>query len=824
MKRILVLLLAVLAGFSAQGADGAKQRPNYDLASQFSAKRISQMVFSTELSPNWFRDSDKFWYAWKTPAGTQYWIVDPETGSRTQAFDMEKLAMEITAITRDPFDAQHLPIEGLKLKDDKYFRFDIKGTQEVPDTLAQKRAERAKKDGDKAPKGPQKPPMTKKVWHFQYELATGKLSEYKPEEREYPAWASISPDGKTGVFVKNSNLYWMDRENLAKAAKDDKDSTLVEHRLTSDGIRQWGFGVDNYTGDTETDTTRRVMAHGIVWSPDSKHFAAVKTDMRKIKDLWVINALSQPRPTLETYKYQMPGEPGPTEELYVFTMSDGSSKRYQVQAFKDQSFDISTRPRKFRETYDKFRSRVWLGDNDGFYLVRGSRDLHRMDVCRVDLAADSTRTIVSERMNTYIEDRQIHLINGGKQFLWWSERNGWANLYLYNADGTLVRNLTEGAYHVEDILAVNEKEGYVLFSACGVNKDENPYQMHTWRVALAGGPIHQLDMDDMNVEATASDDGRFLVGNCSRVDYAPEAWLIGRDGKRKLLDKADLSLLFAAGYKMPERFKVKAADGVTDLYGAMYKPFDFDSTRVYPIIDYVYPGPQVEANNIAWSKGMVRTDRLAQIGFIVITVGNRGGHPNRSKWYHNYGYGNLRDYGLEDQKYAIQQLAGKYDWIDGGRVGIHGHSGGGFMSTAAILKYPDFFKAAVSCAGNHDNRIYNRWWSETHHGVTEKVEQSDTTFVYHIETNPEIAANLKGHLMLVHGDIDNNVNPANTIRVVNALIRANKRFDLLILPGQRHGFGDMNEYFFWRLADYFSEWLLGDSERSEVDVKELNND
>ena len=824
MKRILVLLLAVLAGFSAQGADGAKQRPNYDLASQFSAKRISQMVFSTELSPNWFRDSDKFWYAWKTPAGTQYWIVDPETGSRTQAFDMEKLAMEITAITRDPFDAQHLPIEGLKLKDDKYFRFDIKGTQEVPDTLAQKRAERAKKDGDKAPKGPQKPPMTKKVWHFQYELATGKLSEYKPEEREYPAWASISPDGKRGVFVKNSNLYWMDRENLAKAAKDDKDSTLVEHRLTSDGIRQWGFGVDNYTGDTETDTTRRVMAHGIVWSPDSKHFAAVKTDMRKIKDLWVINALSQPRPTLETYKYQMPGEPGPTEELYVFSMPDGSSKRYRVNSFKDQTFDISMRPRKSSESYDKFRSRVWLGDNDGFWLVRGSRDLHRMDVCHIDLASDSTRTVISERMNTYVEDRQIRLLNGGKQLLWWSERNGWANLYLYNADGTLVRNLTDGAWHVEDVIEVNEKEGYVLFSACGVNKDENPYQMHTWRVALSGGPMKQLDMDDMNVDATASDDGRWLVGNCSRVDYAPEAWLIGRDGKRKLLDKADLSLLFAAGYKMPERFKVKAADGVTDLYGAMYKPFDFDSTRVYPIIDYVYPGPQVEANNIAWSKGMVRTDRLAQIGFIVITVGNRGGHPNRSKWYHNYGYGNLRDYGLEDQKYAIQQLAGRYPFIDVSRVGIHGHSGGGFMSTAAILKYPDFFKAAVSCAGNHDNRIYNRWWSETHHGVTEKVEQSDTTFVYHIETNPEIAANLKGHLMLVHGDIDNNVNPANTIRVVNALIRANKRFDLLILPGQRHGFGDMNEYFFWRLADYFSEWLLGDSERSEVDVKELNND
>ncbi|SKC64373.1 Dipeptidyl aminopeptidase/acylaminoacyl peptidase [Bacteroidales bacterium WCE2004] len=821
MKRIAVLLLTLFAGLSALGARPTRVKPNYDLASQFSQKRISQMVFSTTLQPNWFRDSDKFWYEWKTPAGTEYWIVDPETGRKSQAFDMEKLAMEITATVRDPFDAQHLPIENLELKDDRYFRFDIKSTQEVPDTLAARRAARDKKGGDKKDSEPK---MTKKVFHFQYDITTGKLSEYKPEKKEYPAWASVSPDGQTGVYVKNANLYWMDRENLAKAAEDDKDSTLVEHRLTADGVREFGWGGDNYMGDQETDTTRRVRAGSVVWSPDSKHFVAVKTDMRDIKELWVINALSQPRPTLETYKYQMPGEPGPKEELYVFSMPDGSNKRYRVNAFKDQVTDVSLRPRKFRETYDKYRSRVWLGDNDGFYLTRGSRDLHRIDVCRVDLAGDSTRTIISERMNTYVEERQIRPLAGGKQLLWWSERNGWANLYLYNADGTLVRNLTEGAYHVEDVLEVNEKEGYVLFAACGVNKDENPYQMHTYRVSLSGGPIRQLDMDDMNVEATASDDGRWVVGNCSRVDYAPEAWLIGRDGKRTLLEKADLSLLYAAGYKMPERFKVKAADGVTDLYGAMYKPFDFDSTKVYPIIDYVYPGPQVEANNIEWSRGMVRTDRLAQVGFIVITVGNRGGHPNRSKWYHNYGYGNLRDYGLEDQKYAIQQLAGKYDFIDGSRVGIHGHSGGGFMSTAAILKYPDFFKAAVSCAGNHDNSIYNRWWSETHHGVTEKVAQSDTSFVYHIETNPEIAANLKGHLMLVHGDIDNNVNPANTIRVVNALIRANKRFDLLILPGQRHGFGDMNEYFFYRLADYFSEWLLGDSERDEVDIKELNND
>ncbi len=221
---------------------------------------------------------------------------------------------------------------------------------------------------------------------------------------------------------------------------------------------------------------------------------------------------------------------------------------------------------------------------------------------------------------------------------------------------------------------------------------------------------------------------------------------------------------------------------------------------------------------------MTRVDRLAQVGFIVVTVGNRGGHPNRSKWYHNYGYGNLRDYGLEDQKYALQQLGAIHPYMDLDRVGIHGHSGGGFMSTAAILTYPDFYKAAVSCSGNHDNSIYNRWWSEQHHGIQEKIVQSDTTFAYSIEKNQALVKNLKGHLMLATGDIDNNVHPANTIRVMDALIRANKRFDFLYFPGQRHGYGDMNEYFFWRMADYYAEWLLGDTQRPLVDIYQMNND
>lgn len=809
-----MLALGLMAGYAvaadAENTGSNTPRPNYELAERFSQKKISQMVFSTSIRPNWFKDSDRFWYEWKTSDGTQYYIVDARTGKKQPVFDMDRLAMQITSIVKDPFDARHLPLQALKLKDDKVFTF------RVQSSLPEKDSARIERFGKK------------KTYSFEYDFTTEALTDItgKEEEEKYPSWANVSPDGRIGVFAKNANLYWMDAENLAKAAKDPKDSTIVEHRITTDGTREFFWGADSYMGWTEQDTSARLCPYYLVWSPDSRHFAAMKYDMSPVKEFWVINSLSQPRPTLETYKYQMPGEPGPKEYMYVFTTDDMSSKQVKINAFKDQSTEFETMPETNADAYEDFITNRWLGDNDGFYILRMSRDLKRMDICRVDVGADSTRTVISERMNTYVEYRPLRLVNGGRQMIHWSERNGWANLYLYNTDGTLANPIVEGAFHVEDVLAVNEKEGYLIFSACGYDKDENPYQMHTFRVGLDGSGLRQIDMEDMDVKASVSDNANYIVCNYSRVDAVPASALYGSSGKKIAdLETADLSRLFEAGYKMPERFTVKAADGITDLYGVIYKPFDFDSTKVYPIIEYVYPGPQVEANNISWSSNMTRTDRLAQMGFIVVTVGNRGGHPNRSKWYHNYGYGNLRDYGLEDQKTAVQRLAARYPWIDGTKVGIHGHSGGGFMSTAAILKYPDFYTAAVSCAGNHDNSIYNRWWSEQHHGILEKItEKGDTTFVYKIDTNPEIASNLKGHLLLVHGDIDNNVHPANTIRVVNALIRANKRFDMLILPGQRHGFGDMNEYFFWRLADWFSEYLLGESRSDEVDIIQLNND
>ena len=794
-KLITIIALAVTVAASAQ------KTANYEQAARFSSKNIRNMVYSTRIRPGWFQDSDRFWYSWKTADGTNYYIVDAATGSKKEIFDREKLARELTEITRDSYDAQHLPLDGIRLKDDKFFQWDLKSKIEKRDSAGNTTGKFVE-------------------FRFYYDIASGKLTYDTDEHKdEYPRWANVSPDGSMGVYVKNHNLWVMDKENLAKAAKDEKDTTIVERALTTNGTKNHSWDGNNYTGDTEADSTKRHMA-GILWAPDGKHFATLRWDMAAIKEFWVINSIAMPRPKLETYHYQLPGEPGPKGELCILDL-DGNVKKIAWNAFKDQDGDILSAPHMVADGYKDFYGGRWLGGNDAFYLIRRSRDLKRTDLCRVDIGSDSTKTLIAERFNSYIETRDPHFLPSG-DFVWWSERNGWANLYLYGADGTLKRNLTEGSFHVEDVLG--HTSAYLVVSACGVNRDENPYQMHNFRVPLSGGPMVQLDMDDMDVLATASDNGKYIVANYSRIDYKPAVMLVNTaNGKRTQLEEADFSRLFAAGYKFPERFKVKAADGITDLYGELHKPFDFDSTKVYAIADYVYPGPQVEANDISWRFNL-RTDQLAQLGMIVITVGNRGGHPNRSRWYHNYGYGNMRDYGLEDQKYAVQQLAARHKWIDINRVGIHGHSGGGFMSTAAILKYNDFFKAAVSCAGNHDNSIYNRWWSEQHHGVQEKVSKGDTSFVYSVKTNQEMASRLKGHLMLVTGDQDNNVNPANTIRVVDALIKANKRFELVVLPGQRHGFGSMNDYFFWKMADWYSRYLIGDSRERSIDVTELNND
>lgn len=805
--RILSLMLLGLA-LQAMPSVAQERLPEYLQAEKFTREKLNTMLFSTKVDPHWFPTGNDFWFEYKTSEGTSWYVVDPDARRKTPLFDRDELASQLTEIVHDPFEARHLPIQNLKVKEDgRTFTFEVTSSQD----------KKPKKDDKKKADTPEK-----EVFYFSYDYPTRKLTLLTEEAKEPKRldWASVSPDGQTVVYAKDCNLYRMSIADYRKAQKDEKDSTIVEIQLTKDGSEHFGYGIPYSILNTDTLCNGKRRGVWGYWSPDSKHFVTVVTDERKVKDLWVINSTASPRPTLETYRYQMPGEmDAPEDHLYIFDMTTNTRKEIRTAAWKNQTLMLENRPYQMKERDAEFIPDVWQGDNNRFFLTRSSRDLHRIDVCTYTIGQDSIVPIVKERMNTYQETRPIQVFNGGKEFIQWSERDGWAHLYLYDDQGNLKNRITKGPWHVERVVKVDPATRTIYFTANGREANENPYYEHLYKVNADGSGLKLLTEGEYFHEIDMDDDARFIVDNYSRVNTVPNAVLIDRNGNKVMdLQESDFSQLFAAGYQFPELFTVKAADGVTDLYGVMYKPYNFDSTKVYPIVDYVYPGPQVEAVYYPFTRMSVRTDRLAQAGFIVISVGQRGGHPSRSKWYHNYGYGNMRDYPLADHKAAVEQLAARYKYIDIDRVGIHGHSGGGFMSTAAILQYPDFYKAAVSCAGNHDNRIYNRWWSETHHGVKEEItEKGDTTFVYKIATNPEIAKQLKGHLMLVHGDIDNNVHPANTIRVVDALIRANKRFEMLILPGQRHGFGDMDEYFYWRMVDFFSRWLNGKAEDS-VDI------
>ena len=799
MKTFMKFMAVAATAMACAASLSAQERiPEYLQAEKFTQEKLNTMLFSTVVDPHWFQQGNSFWYQYKTSEGTFWYVVNPTAKTKTLLFDREEMAAQLTEIVHDPFEARQLPISNLKAKEDgRTFTFEVRSTRDIKN-------EQGKKE--------------KEIFYFSYDYPTKKLTHLKDHEKEPKrlSWGSISPDKKTVVYAKDLNLYKMSYEDYQKARKNEKDSTIVEIQLTFDGVEDFGFGMPYKMINTDTLLNGRRRGVSGLWSPDSRHFVTVLDDERAVKDLWVLNVMSEPRPTLETYKYQMPGEKdAPISHLYIFDMVNNTRKEIGTAAFKDQTLELESRPYEQKQRDMEEVSRVWLGDNDRFFLTRSSRDLYRIDVCTYTVGQDTIVPIIEERMNTYQETRPLMALGNGKEIIQWSERDGWAHLYLYDGQGNLKNRLTKGAWHVEQVLKVDEKARVVYFTGNGKNADENPYYEHLYRVNLDGTGLKQITKGDYFHQTEVDDDARFVLDNYSRINTVPMAVLLDNNGNKVMdVQESDFSQLFANGYKFPELFKVKAADGVTDLYGVMYKPFDFDSTKVYPIVDYVYPGPQVEAVYYPFTRMSPRTDRLAQAGFVVISVGQRGGHPSRSKWYHNWGYGNMRDYPLEDHKYAIEQLANRHSFIDINRVGIHGHSGGGFMSTAAICQYPDFFKVAVSCAGNHDNNIYNRWWSETHHGVKEEItEQGDTTFYYKIATNPEIAKNLKGHLLLIHGDIDDNVHPGNTIRVVNALIKAGKRFDMLMLPNQRHSFGDMNEYFYWRLEDYFSEHLRGESEK-----------
>ncbi len=831
--RRFITIFIIVSTWAVGGDHPNHDKANYDLATRFAPYKIKKMMYSTSVNPKWIEGRDGFWYEWKTSDGTFYYLVDPAKGTKSQIFDNDKIAAELTRITKDPWDAKHLPIKKIKFISKNKLQFEVTSSQdEIEEELEDEENQEEKKPKKSKPK--------KKVFHFEYDVRNQTLRELADWEApdDHPAWASVSPDGKTIVFARDHNLFKIDADEYQKvldarrgkdkkeADKAVKDLELNEVQLTENGEEHFSYA---YSGRGPIDSKREKEKHDrkrtyIQWSKDSKKFATIRSDRRDVKNLWVIHNTGHKRPELETYKYDMAGDSAVTQyEMMVYDLDEYESTIIQIDHFKDQRVGIYT-ARQFRyPASDEPRRSLWLSPNsDKLYFFRQSRDWHKVDICVADTKTGEVEVLFEERLNTYIDKLPLERLKNGN-FLWWSEQDGWGHLYLYNKNGKLIRQLTSGPFSVRRIVGMDESKGFVYFTANGKENGEDPYYQHFYRVSLDGTKLRLLNKGNYFHSVSMNESSTYFVNNASRVNTNPTSVVYSTAGKKVVdLGNADLSQLMAAGFQYPEPFKVKSADGVTDIYGVMTKPFDFDPKKKYPIVAYVYPGPQTEAVPYAFTHLRHHTTHLAQFGFIVITIGNRGGHPARSKWYHNYSYGNLRDYGLADKKVGIEQLADRHSFIDMNRVGIYGHSGGGFMSTAAMLVYPDFFKVAVSSAGNHENQIYNSYWSEKHHGIKEVVDDSNRVkFEYDIATNSALAKNLKGHLLLTTGDVDNNVHPAGTIRMAEALIKANKRFDFFIYPGQRHGYGSMSDYWTWQRAEYFVKHLIGDG-RWQVDIDQLN--
>jgi len=860
---LIALLAATFPGISADNAPAPTPpkgtHANYELAAEWTPAKAGKLVFDVAVTPHWLESGDRFWYTFENTKGRKFYVVDPAKKTKTYVFDPVKLASALTVATGLPYDSQHLPINVIRyVKNDAAIQFElnvprdavIPGEKKPPVTSgATDTGQQGNNENDADQQEPQQggrgggslygppPARDQKQLTFEYDLAMNKLTLLDEPPKRKPIWASISPDDKYVVYSKNHNLFMMDAANYAKALKDANDKSIVETQLTTDGVEDNGYGGRGFggqdqqqqeqqdQGDQQQDPNRRQAAN-VSWSRDSKKFALVRRNSLKVKQLWVINALAQPRPTLETYRYSMPGEADIAQSsLEIFDIASKNKVTMKAEAFQDQGIQIEQdRPTARAREHEKTES-LWAGPgSDKIYFTRLSRDMHRLDVCIGDTTSGEVKPLIQERMNVYIESKPVKVIDNGAGLIWWSERDGWGHYYLYGSDGTLKNQIDKGEYVAEDVSWVDEKGRALYMTASGHEDGEDPYFMHFYRASLDGSGMKLLDSGDASHTVTMSDSGKYFIDTFSRINTAPDSILEDANGAEVMpLEKVDVTPLTSAGYKFPEPFKVKADDGITDLYGVMYKPFDFDPNKKYPVIEYVYPGPQTESVTKTFIKGNNQIF-MANMGFIMVEIGNRGGNPHRSKWYHTFGYGNLRDYGLADKKAAIEQLAKMYPFIDIDRVGIWGHSGGGFMTAAAMLIYPDFFKVGWSESGNHENNIYNTSWSEKHHGVKEVVgKDGKVSFEYSIDKNSEIAKNLKGHLMLVTGDIDNNVHPSNTYRLADALIKANKRFDFMILPGQRHAYGPDSDYVSWRRADFFARYLL-DGDDPSIDMWELNRE
>jgi dipeptidyl-peptidase 4 len=778
MKAFILLTLAGLASIlSAQPR--VYTAADYERAEKALAGNTNPLVFRSGVRATWLAD-ERFWYRVTTAEGSEFILVDTAKGTRVPAFDHAKLAAALSTAAAAKYDAHQLPFTEIEPSaDGQSVEFSAAGKRWKCDVAGNACAETADAatGGGRAGRGGRGGGRGGRGGGGGVAGGGGRAE-------------SMSPDGKRAVFIRDNNLW---AREVAGGA---------ETQLTKDGVKDFGYGTDN-AGWQSSD--RPV----VVWSPDSTKIATFQQDQRGVGEMYLVNT-AVGHPTLKAWKYPLPGDAVVTMiQPVIIDVAANKMVRLQIP------------PQQHRSTLcddvrcgGEWSDVQWSDDGGHLAFVSTSRD-HRQETLRLaDTATGAVRDVLDEKVAKFFESGNGAVnwkyLPKSNEFIWFSEKDNWGHLYLYDlSTGALKNQITKGDWNVTRIVRMDEKSRVLYVLGVGREKGRDPYFIHFYRVGFDGSGLTLLTPDDGNHDIALSPSGHYFIDTYSKPDVPPVADV--RDNTGKLvahLEKADISKLLAAGWQPPTPIVMKARDNVTDIYGLMFKPYNLDPGKKYPIVNHIYPGPQtgsVGSRNFSTARGDCQA--LADLGFVVVEIDGMG-TPWRSKAFHEAYYGDMGDNTLPDQVSGMKQLAQRYAWIDIDRAGIYGHSGGGYATAGAMFRYPDFFKVGISESGNHDNREYEDDWAEKWQGLLEKTSTSGATN-YDNQANQLVAKNLKGHLLLAHGTMDTNVPPYNTLLVVNELIKANKDFDLLLIPNVAHGYGAASDYMMRRRWDYFVRYLAG---------------
>lgn len=740
IKFALIFLLLELSFVSkSQEADMATR---YDRAVSYLWENLyNKRIYNLWIDPNWYADSTGFWYTTQSDEGKAYWQVTWDDLQKRSAFDHQRLATALSMTTGDTLKASNLPVHSIARIGSDSLKIGVDGVS------------------------------------YQFAIADYQLIELpKKEEEEASEMEARSANGKWTAYTKDYNLYV-------------KDSSGNEKQLSTDGKKGYEYATWYGWGDImegeNDDRPKRFFAN---WSPDEEWVYAELLDFSKAQKMylldWSTDTLYRPR-LLGYYR----GSPGDTTMVYQEPTFFHATSGKRVTTGLPPTTHINS------------MGVNWTNNPNEVILTYQTRGYQEYSIYRLNLETEQRELLYRETSETNIDNFRFNFVEDKNHIFFLSEKSGWRQLYSLNLNNKEVKALTKGEYYVQNIVRIDEEKEVIYFRASGKEEGLNPYLYHLYRVNFNGKGFKALTSDEMHHQVNMSPDSRYVVDNVSTVSTPTRSVL--RDSKtgKEVLELAQADINGIPEWKAPQIFEVTAGDGETKVYGALWKPTDFDPNKKYPIIDNSYTGPHTNMFPSAFSQAFGNQD-LAELGFIVMRVDGRGS-AGRSKAFHNFSYKNLGG-GLTDHAHAIRQLGERYSWIDTDRVGIYGHSAGGYDAGHALLAFPETYHVAVASSADHDHRMEKAWWPEMYMGWP--VDSA-----YHLQSNITMAGNLKGKLLITHGGIDENVNPSASFKLAEALVQADKPFDMLIFPSQRHGYrGKVRYYFMKSRWNYFVEHLLGE--------------